>query len=294
VNAFVSIIRRLKPTTFLFENVRGLVTARDGNGTPGGVIKSLFSRLQGCGYSCRTGLLNAADYGACQRRVRCFIIGVRHGEAPQLPEPTHYDPIVEYGHNIRTPWVTLRQFLEANADPDETNWVLPTPELAKQLKTVPDGSGLKSTGKAEATRPGGHWGYRQGTFISDLDKPARTVTGSASQDFIRWNGILRRLTLLEIRRLQGFPDDWILEGSRTQQFKQIGNAVPTVFGEALGRILGVHLERGIAGDPVKLRLPAEYEESIRYTKRDHARNKDSRSIHKVFQQGWQEHARSIT
>ena len=279
VMEFYRIVDALKPKMFLFENVRGLVTARDKSGEPGGVITELIHILEEIGYSCRAGLLNAADYGSHQRRVRCFIIGSNKGKAPNFPEPKFQKGSGLFGSN----WLSLEEFLSENADLDEENFTYPSQQLAKQLSVIPSGSGIKSPGKAELTRPSGHWGYRQGTFIADLSLPARTVTGSASQDWVRWNGILRRLTFKEIKLLQGFPDDWIVQGTKAQQYKQIGNAVPSVFGEALGKIIVSHLENFPSENPVRIGIPHSFKGYIEYTKKDHARNKSSRNIHRYFE-----------
>lgn len=279
VTEFCRIVDSLKPRMFLFENVRGLVTARDKSGEPGGVIVELISILEGLGYSCRAGLLNSADYGSYQRRVRCFILGSRNGVAPHFPEPKFEKEGGLFGGR----WRSLGNFLERYSDSNKANFSYPTGVLARQLKDIPDGSGLKSPGKTENTRPGGHWGYRQGTFIADKNLPARTVTGSASQDWVRHKGVLRRLTFNEIKRLQGFPDDWIVEGTKAQQYKQIGNAVPSIFGEMLGHIILRHLADFPKTKPVRLGVPDSFKGHIEYTKRDHARNKESRAIHRHFE-----------
>jgi len=271
-------VNELKPKMFLFENVRGLVTARDASGEPGGVICDLIEQFQKLGYSCRATLLNSADYGSYQRRVRCFILASRQGRAPLFPEPTHQ----KTAGLLFPKWKSLGEFLCGFADEDHSNYTFPTAELGKMLSEIPDGSGVKSKGKAEPTRPGGHWGYRQGTFIADQRLPARTVTGSASQDWIRHNGILRRLTLREVKLLQGFPEDWHILGTKAQKYKQVGNAVPAVFGELLGVTIRNHLENYPNEPPEPLELPKSFNEYIDYTKRDHARNASSRSVHRQF------------
>lgn len=281
VHEFLRIIEELKPKMFLFENVRGLVTARDSNGEPGGVILNLLEQFFEIGYSCRSILLNSADYGSHQRRVRCFILGCINGKAPIFPEPTHQkDPSL-----FHAKWKSLGEFLANHADMNPDNFTYPTKELAKQLEKLPDGKGIKSIGKAEPTRPGGHWGYRQGTFIADKNLPARTVTGSASQDWVRYDGLLRRLTLAEIKLLQGFPCDWHILGTKAQKFKQVGNAVPTVFGELLGQIINKHLNAFPKEKAVQLDMPRSFMGYIDYTKRDHERNAISRSVHKQFNNG---------
>ncbi len=281
VNEFVRMVDELRPRMFLFENVRGLVTARDSKGEPGGVIRGLLDRFQELGYSCRATLLNSADFGSYQRRVRCFIVGSMRGTAPLFPEPTHQ----KTADMFYPQWRSLRSFLEEHADPDEDSYTFPTENLGQQLRDLPDGAGLKSAGRAEKTRPGGHWGYRQGTFIADLSLPARTVTGSASQDWVRWAGVLRRLTLNEVKLLQGFPLDWEILGTKAQRFKQVGNAVPTVFGELLGEMIQTFLKSYPDTPPVRLDMPKAFKGYIDYTKRDHERNADSRVVHRKFGKG---------
>jgi DNA (cytosine-5)-methyltransferase 1 len=278
IGEFCRAIHVIKPKMFLFENVRGLVTARDSHGNPGGVIRWLITTLEELGYSCRAALLNSADYGAYQRRVRCFILGSRKGEAPPFPEPTHTKRCDLFGQK----WNTLREFLSAHADTNSVNHVLPTKQLRELLEGLPCGSGLKSPGRRETTRPGGHWGYRQGTFIADLDLPARTVTGTASQDWIRWDGVLRRLSFSEVAKLQGFPDDWNFCGSKAQRFKQVGNAVPSIFGKLLGKEIVRFLMDFPRTKCRKLDLPSSFAQAINYTARDHERNKASRTRHLHF------------
>lgn len=278
VHEFLRVVDELRPKMFLFENVRGLVTARDASGEPGGVICDLIHQFQEIGYSCRAGLLNSADFGSFQRRVRCFIVASRQGRAPLFPEPTHQrDPDFLFHR-----WKTLGEFLSEFADEDTFNFTFPTDALEEQLSGIPDGCGLKSMGKAEPTRPGGHWGYRQGTFIADQNLPARTVTGSASQDWVRHRGILRRLTLKEVMLLQGFPEDWRILGTKAQKYKQVGNAVPAVFGELLGRIIAKHLAAYPTGPAERLDMPKSFRGYIDYTKRDHERNSSARKVHHHF------------
>lgn len=283
VNELFRIIDEIRPRMFLFENVRGLVTARDSKGEPGGVIRGLLERFWKAGYSCRAALLNSADYGSFQRRVRCFIIGTKHGKAPLFPEPSHH----RGGSMFCSPWRGLGEFLENHADPDRENYVFPTEALALELEDLPNGTGLKSKGRPEKTRPGGHWGYRQGTFIADLSLPARTVTGSASQDWVRWDGLLRRLTLEEVKLLQGFPNDWEILGKKGQKFKQIGNAVPAVFGELLGEVISSFLNSYPEGPPEFIELPQSFKDYIDYTKKDSAKNAESRTVHTKFGKGQQ-------
>lgn len=277
---FCRFVEESRPRTFVMENVRGLVTARCKGGKPGGVLLQLVQRFEAAGYGVNIALLNTADYGSYQRRVRCFILGVDSGTVPDFPNPTHTKSADEHlllGQPLQ-PWRTLGRFLSRHADSDEANWTRPTNHLVQSLKSIPEGSGLKSAGVIEATRPGGHWGYRQGTFIADTTLPARTVTGSSSQDWIRLDdGTLRRLTLFEVARLQGFPRKWHFAGNKAAQFKQVGNAVPAILGEVVGKKMCKFLETYTAGKPsVSLPLPTRIVDAIDYTKNEEQRNGQSR------------------
>jgi DNA (cytosine-5)-methyltransferase 1 len=275
---FVRLADDLRPKLILFENVRGLVTAKGPHGIPGEALQMVKDAFEGIGYATTFALLNAADYGLAQRRVRCFMMATRCTPLPLFPDSTHAKDPGSDLFSARLPWVTLRQFLASCPHSADADIVRPTPALAAQLANVPEGSGLKSAGAREATRPGGHWGYRQGTFIADMNLPARTITASASQDWIRLpDGSLRRLTLGECAALQGFPAEWEFIGPVASRFRQVGNAVPSIFGKVLGEAIRGAFQHGICrGRPASHPLPAEIVSAIEYTRREHRRNGASR------------------
>jgi len=275
---FVRLARELRPRLVLFENVRGLVTARGPRKVPGEVLNSIKEAFEEIGYATNVAVLNAADYGAPQRRVRLFILASRQAPLPQFPEPTHSARGESTLFGSRKPWVTLGEFLASHPRPEQNEIVRPSEKLAPLLEDLANGSGLKSPGVAEPTRPGGHWGYKQGTFIADLAKPARTVTAASTQDWVRLRGgELRRLSLAECASLQGFPREWRFSGSRASQFRQIGNAVPAVFGQVLGSALldalhNIRPRTRARSAP----LPPAVKSAVKYATRDDERNGISR------------------
>lgn len=266
---FVRLAQELQPRIILFENVRGLVTARGPSGIPGEAVNLIRSSFEDIGYATSFHVLNAADYGAPQRRVRMFMFGAAHDTAlPDFPAPTHSRD----GINVK-PWVTLGEFLSVRPEPGMSEIVLPSEALRRQLEGLPDGTGLRSPGRAEPTRPSGHWGYKQGTFIADLSLPARTVTGASTQDWVRRPSTgLRRITLREAAAIQGFPGEWEFSGPRSAQFQQVGNAVPAVFGEVLGAAMAGALGKEARRAPVSAPFPHHMNAAIAYTARDDARN----------------------
>lgn len=273
---FIKLANALDPRFIIMENVRGLLTARGLDGEPGSALALLREDLRQEGWQTTVSLLNAADYGVAQRRVRLFIIAHRTGDKPDFPAPTH-GKLPEGGLKK---WATLRECL-AGVEITDQDIIRPTPKLGAQLALIEPGSGVKSPGKAEATRPGGHWGYKQGAFIADLALPARTVTASTAQDWIiDPNHGLRRLCPRECAAIQSFPKEWKWEGKRASVYRQIGNAVPPRLAEAIARNLRAHIERMAPAERTKVTELAPLDKrlmaAIAYTKRDDARNGESR------------------
>jgi DNA (cytosine-5)-methyltransferase 1 len=275
---FVRIAKELDARWLLIENVRGLLTARGPDGKPGSALDLIRRHLLKSGFQTSVALLNAADFGVPQRRVRLFVVGFQSGDAPPFPIPTHSK---EPGLTGEAPWVTLGQALAkvSKLGPDEI--FKPTGKLAKELADICPGSGVKSPGKSERTRPNGHWGYKQGAFVADPEQSARTVTANAQQDWVRdeTHG-LRRLAPRECAAIQGFPKSWRFEGSVPAQYRLIGNAVPPPLAEAIGRSLLTHTQRVELPKQSKfsdlIPLPPRLAYHVRYTLREEVSNGQSR------------------
>ena len=271
VDEYLRIASEIDARWLVFENVRGLLTARGLDGKPGSALASVRAELLRRGWQTRVELLNAADFGVAQRRNRLIILGYRTGDGPMFPTASH----------ASSDWISMRQCL-ATINPVEADEIIrPTGKMAEELRHIPPGSGVKSPGKAETTRPGGHWGYKQGAFVADLDRPARTVTASSQQDWIRddVHG-LRRLCPRECAALQSFPDGWQFVGNRISQYRQIGNAVPPTLAKSIGQMLLKSAGHGANPQTVSwnqvIPLPDRLQSAVRYTEREEARNGDSR------------------
>lgn len=274
---FVRISNELDARWLLIENVRGLLTARGPDGQPGSALAHIRRSLLASGFQTTVSLLNAADYGVPQRRVRLFLIGFRTGDAPPFPKPTH----AKAPKGDQLPWVSLHQALKCIQElaPDEI--IRPSGKLADELARIPAGSGVKSPGKAERTRPGGHWGYKQGAFIADLEQSARTVTANTQQDWVRDPALgLRRLCPRECAAIQSFPADWKFAGKAAVQYRLIGNAVPPKLSTAIGKSMLEFARDEATLDTASFRdllpLPANLSYHIEYTAREEASNGMSR------------------
>jgi DNA (cytosine-5)-methyltransferase 1 len=266
----LDLVDQLRPRFVLMENVRGLVTAVGPTGSPGEVLRGIQEDLARIGYASRVSTVNAADFGAAQRRVRLFIIATAEFDLPEFPEPTHD----KAGRRDRKPWITLGEALSVLPPVDLNDVIVPSGPRAQLLQQLAAGTGLKTGGKVMNNRPGGHWGYRQDSFLANLSLPARTIRAAATPDWIRLPGEpMRRLTRGECAALQGFPTEWAFEGGTTSVFKQIGNAVQVDTAEVMGELLARALVRGPATEPpVTPPWPPELLKRVRYTEAEHRVN----------------------
>jgi DNA (cytosine-5)-methyltransferase 1 len=272
---FVRLADELRPRFVLFENVAGIVTARSLKGGPGAVLKHLQRSFEEIGFACRFSLLNAADYGAPQRRVRLYMIAARAEALPDFPLPSH-----DRSANLtqRASWVTLRDFLATQALPMPEDVVAPTERRRNELANLTPGTGLRSGGIVEGNRPGGHWGYRQDCFLADPERPARTIRAASTPDWLRLeDGELRRLTWRECAGLQGFPEGWDFSGPISSKFRQIGNAVQGHVAYAIGEHLLEAAATRRRAKPTSPPWPPSFQRRVRYTASEELVNGEHRA-----------------
>lgn len=269
---FVRLAQELRPHFVLFENVRGLLTAKTPDGRVGGVLMLVQSAFEGLGYATRFATLNAADFGVAQRRVRLYMIAALDRPLPEMPDATHS----RSSETALLPWTTLGQFLHRYPAPDPRDVVRPSGTRVRALSRLTPGTGLRTEGVVEANRPGGHWGYRQDAFLADLQLPARTIRAASTPDWIcPLDGSLRRLTWRECAGLQGFPPGWQFVGTTASRFRQIGNAVQTQMARFIAERVLRSLESGET-QPQSVPWPREFSRRIKYTEAEARVNGDTR------------------
>jgi DNA (cytosine-5)-methyltransferase 1 len=240
LTAYLRVLRDLQPKAFLLENVHGLVYKGKDEG-----IRHLeeavegINREIGTSYSFRWKILNAADYGVPQTRERVLLVGSRDGREFDFPQPTHIDPSLigsDLFGVLEKPWATAWDAIgDLNDEPHPDlrvrgSWgdLLPAiPEGQNYLYHTDRGGGLSLFG----------WRRRYWSFLLKLAKnrPAWTIQaqpGSAIGPF-HWKS--RRLSIREMCRLQTFPEGYRIIGGATEAQRQLGNAVPSLLAEVLGR-----------------------------------------------------------
>ena len=230
VPEFVRAVDEARPEFFLMENVAGLTSPRF---LP--YLTDKIRSLESLGYDVFWQVLDAADYGVPQRRLRLFVVGVPRGCKFAFPEPTH-------GPQGEKPFVTVRQCLK-DCPPDEPNLAKVVYAKNPILRRSPY-AGMLLNGKG---RP------------LNLNAPSKTIPATAGGNrthVLDPSGILRkyhahlveggrsrrgtvegcrRLTLRESARLQTFPDWFTFTGRKSHQYCQVGNAVPPLLAAAVGK-----------------------------------------------------------
>lgn len=202
---FIDAVKKLKPKVFMFENVRGLLY------TNKWYFDIVINELRKLGYLIDYSLLNAVNFGVPQNRERLFVFG--HRAKFNFPKP-----------HIKK--VTVGEAI--------SDTILTAPEGSRFLNASMDTYVAKYEKASSCINPRDLYAH----------KPSRTLTcrnlAGATGDMQRVrleDGRRRRLFYREAARLQSFPDWFEFTGNETQQFNQIGNAVPPLLAYQLALAL---------------------------------------------------------
>lgn len=236
---YLRFLSALQPRAYIMENVFGLAYRNQSAAW----FNRLRSGIMSLGYSISYQVLNAADYGVPQNRQRLFLIGSRAERQLAHPEATHWG---EHERRTRPFWaeslkppVTAGQALRGlRTEPEDTEVV--GGKYGHLLADIPPGSNYLFYTRHEGhPRPLFEWRSRYWTFLLKLDpnRPASTIQGQPGPYVGPFHWDNRRLRVPELRRLQGFPDDFEFVGSRKAIQLQVGNSVPPPLAEAVARQL---------------------------------------------------------
>ena len=204
------VIRDKKPRFFLAENVKGILHFLGGK-----VYEEILEDMRSLGYQVKSRLFNVADYGVPQKRERVIFVGVRNDIEfdYEFPAPTHDK---DGAHGLSR-WVGVGEAVAEIPDPDKPNNV-PNHVYSKYKLNF-----------------NGYIGHRP----IDPMMPAPTVTARGDDK----GGVVilphpsnrRRMTGRELATVQSFPLDFEFKGPLSSVYRQIGNAVPPKFAEAVAR-----------------------------------------------------------
>jgi len=255
---WLRIVLAVRPRAVLLENVPDLAL---GDGFR--VVRRIVDALQEAGYETHLDIVEAPEYGVPQHRERLILVALRDqvrafswpqpadrvniwqaiGDLPALRDGTG-DTVLPYRKRTLTPF---QERARAGLDDEERN-------LVRDHVTRPvrdddrEAFRLMGPNTRYSELPEHLKRYRDDTFDDKYkrhgkDELSRSITAHIAKDgywYIHPTE-LRTLTVREAARLQTFPDHYRFAGNRTHQFRQIGNAVPPLLAERIGRSVLVAL-----------------------------------------------------
>ncbi len=266
------IISFLQPKAFLFENVTGLMSARDKQGNK--ILDMLKQSFHEIGYTLSQKVLNAADYGVPQRRKRLILVGLKGDRVFEFPKETHgegglglkqYVSVREALDDLPKASVNDKEILSYEGEPESDyqrmmrskngrvseHFMPQMSELDKYIvaHVKPGGNYMDIPPEVNSARirrlqrDGGHT-----TCYGRMapQQPAYTINTYFNRPNVGCNihySEDRLITVREALRLQSFPDDYeIISTSKQGRNLIVGNAVPPLLAAALARKLKDYLQ----------------------------------------------------
>lgn len=246
--SFIRLVKELKPKAFLIENVPGII------GLYGGTVRDkIIKKFEDTGYNVNYQKLDAADYGIPQLRQRVFFVGLYKSKSKfEFPCPSvnlrNYatlkqavddlpslekilgDEVMPYSKNGRLS--NYQKDMRVGASHIHNHIGTDHTEKTKHIISfVPEGGNYKDLPKEYSKTRNFHVAWTR----LDGRKPATTVdTGHRHHFHYCYN---RVPTVRESARIQSFPDKFVFLGNKTQQYKQVGNAVPPLLAKTIAEQL---------------------------------------------------------
>lgn len=257
---YLRIVEGIEPRWLVMENVTGITSIAGG-----GIVKEISEGMASLGYRVDMKVLKAEEYGVPQERRRVFFIGTRTGAPILFPEPTHgagLEPFV-------TVWDAISDLPPLNngdgvvgplqyATPPQNgyqailrgNATLAVNHSASRLASI-------NEERMRHIPPGGSWRdiprdllpagmlkAKRSDHTKRYGRPRKTDLACTilTKCDVHWGAYIhpeqnRALTVREAARLQSFPDFFEFKGSRTEQYVQVGNAVPPLLGRRVAESL---------------------------------------------------------
>ena len=270
--AYCNVLRVLKPKFFVFENVPGLLSAKP-NGTP--ISDEIENSFEETGYY--TGkiskeiMYNLTDFGGPQNRKRVIIFGVlkAHFSEPQK--------VVQSFHNSLREQFKKPSSVGAAISDLPALYPLPEEQVSTRQSHETKGNDPMHVSRSHSARDieifrllaedakSSSPKYNSTAALKELyfervgkkssvhkyyvlknDSPSNLIPAHLYKDGLRHihpdPKQARSITAREAARLQTFPDDYIFEGSRTDFYRMIGNAVPPLMSKCIARSVSTALK----------------------------------------------------
>jgi len=233
--AYARLVDKLEPKCVLIENVKALSTMYKGR-----YLENIIKRFSGLGYAMFKTVLNAADYGVPQVRLRTFIFGTKLANPYSFPKNTHnpsgVNPFTKVGDNIM-------DLVNKNETEVQNHSALNHSEIVvKRYKLIPEGGRLPPPEELPEELRRKNFG----NTYKRLNRETPSLTMVPGNNAFPIHPTLHRsLTPREAARLQTFPDGHIFVGNRKLQCILVGNAVPPLLAKVLGENIIKHMRNEI-------------------------------------------------
>lgn len=224
-------LNKRKPVEFfVFENVLGLLSDKHKNEFD--LFKDSFKKA---GFSINTIVLDAVDFGVPQFRERVFIIGFNKKIHKDLSVSVNDFDLFKYHEkltvrnaigNLPSPMIFNRNIKTSDIPFHPNHWCM----APKSKKFTTPGALIPGRAIGRSFR------------VLEWDKPSPTVAYGNREVHIHPDA-KRRLSVLEAMRLQGFPESYVLEGTLSDQIKQISEAVPPRLSYTIASVISNLLHR---------------------------------------------------
>jgi DNA (cytosine-5)-methyltransferase 1 len=244
VSGYFDVVSKLNPKAFLLENVPGFAYK-----THSEVLDYVLGEIEKLGYEYNYETINAANFGIPQTRERFILVGTKKSKF-KFPEATHLKPSekLDLFEKSKPCWVPVKEAI-GDLDTDENasdEGHFAGGQYHDLLKEIPPGDNyLYFTEKRGHPNPKFKWRSRYWSYLLKLspDRPSWTIQARRSNNMGPFHWRNRILRIEEVKRIQTFPDSWVLKGTTEQQWRQVGNAVPPLLAEIIGREVKKHINK---------------------------------------------------
>ena len=224
---FIRIVKLADPKVVMLENVKGILSKKNEK-----VLKSIYREFEKLGFTMQAKLYEAERYGVPQIRRRVIIVGTKQGVSFEPPEG-NIDVSCPYSDKatVETAFATIYPKEDA-------------PESDKEiLQYIIEGGGIRYEEDEELYSLPSHLRYKEWDKLPEgrfrqtkfkrlhRDEFSPTILTSASYYHPTLN---RLITPREAAAIQTFPNSFKFFGSKTSQYRQIGNAVPVELARRIG------------------------------------------------------------
>jgi len=246
---FVKFVDKFNPRIVVIENVKGIVTQN--NGYTKKEISKIFEKR---GYFVTNEILKASDYGVPQNRARNFFVMTKDKKfdfnrlkksSKKITVKDAIGELYDFEKNEagkktfleKAPNSQYRKYLR-NKDGYVYNHEVryPAEIRQKRISFVPQGGNWQNIPKDLFPTQRGNRHSSAYKRLNEEDVSVTIDTGNSHSNY--FHPIFNRIpTVREAARLQSFPDNFIFDGTRTAQYRQVGNAVPPLMAKALADCL---------------------------------------------------------